>query len=415
MEENNDEKKEKQKLSWNSIKSVFQNSFRINKVTWKEHRSLFIFNLIAIILTSSLPFIQAKLNGSLIDLLINFTKTNILAINFGFILAGYIIINFVSLFARTTEEYVTYLFYKFLEETYSLMIIKKKGELDIATHEKPNFNNFANKIDEIGVWHIQNFSDRQFYIVQNLIKIAIASAIVFKIRWWLLIVIFVGNIPNILKEVKYGQRIWSIWDADSEIRRKFTEYRNYFTSITNLSEIKLHGSVNFFYNRIKDLLQQFQCKLKIEEKRKYFSSLFSDSFSQITISFVTIYFIYEVIHGNISIGNLTFLLISISNFHISFGELFMFVGRQYQDNLFINDFFKLLDTKPELDFKQDGKTNISKTPKIEYKNVWFKYPGTDEYILKNFSLTINSGEKIAIIGVNGAGKTTLIKLSYQVW
>jgi len=47
----------------------------------------------------------------------------------------------------------------------------------------------------------------------------------------------------------------------------------------------------------------------------------------------------------------------------------MFVGRQYQDNLFINDFFKLLDTKPELDFKQDGKTSISKTPCIEYKNV----------------------------------------------
>ncbi len=410
MEEDNDEKKERQKLNWNSIKSVFQNSIRINKVTWKEHCSLVIFNFIAIILTSSIPFIQARLNGSLIDLLINFTKTNILAINFGFILAGYILINFVSLFARSTEDYVTYLFYKFFEETYSLMIIKKKGELDIATHEKPNFNNFANKIDEIGVWHIQNFSDRQFYILQNLIRIIIASVIVFKIRWWLLIVIFVGNIPNILKEVKYGQRIWSIWDADSELRRKFTEYRNYFTSITNLSEIKLHGSVNFFYSRIKDLLTQFQRKLKIEEKRKYFSSLLSDSFSQITISFVTIYFIFEVIHGHISIGNLTFLLISISNFHVSFGELFMFVGRQYQDNLFINDFFKLLDTKSELDFKQDSKTEISKNPKIEYQNVWFKYPGTDNYILKNFSLTINSGEKIAIIGVNGAGKTTLIKL-----
>jgi len=87
----------------------------------------------------------------MIDLLINFTKTNILAVNFSLILAGYIIINFVSLFARTTEDYVGYLFYKFIEETYSLMIIKKKGELDIATHEKPNFNNFANKIDEIGV------------------------------------------------------------------------------------------------------------------------------------------------------------------------------------------------------------------------------------------------------------------------
>lgn len=49
---------------------------------------------------------------------------------------------------------------------------------------------------------------------------------------------------------------------------------------------------------------------------------------------------------------------------------------------------------------------------IELKNVSFKYPSADgeKYALKNISLKINKGEKIAIVGANGAGKTTLVKL-----
>ncbi len=49
---------------------------------------------------------------------------------------------------------------------------------------------------------------------------------------------------------------------------------------------------------------------------------------------------------------------------------------------------------------------------IVLKNVSFKYPSADEekYVLKNVSLTIKKGEKLAIVGANGAGKTTLVKL-----
>jgi len=49
-------------------------------------------------------------------------------------------------------------------------------------------------------------------------------------------------------------------------------------------------------------------------------------------------------------------------------------------------------------------------PVIEFKNVSFRYPNTKRYILKNFNLTIQTGDKIAFVGENGAGKTTLIKL-----
>lgn len=53
--------------------------------------------------------------------------------------------------------------------------------------------------------------------------------------------------------------------------------------------------------------------------------------------------------------------------------------------------------------------------KIEFKNVYFKYPGSDEYALKNFSMELNIGEKLAIVGMNGSGKTTMIKLLCRLY
>ena len=47
---------------------------------------------------------------------------------------------------------------------------------------------------------------------------------------------------------------------------------------------------------------------------------------------------------------------------------------------------------------------------IELKNVWFKYPDSDEFVLKNLNLTIKEGEKIAIVGRTGSGKTSLVQL-----
>jgi ABC-type multidrug transport system fused ATPase/permease subunit len=146
------------------------------------------------------------------------------------------------------------------------------------------------------------------------------------------------------------------------------------------------------------------------EKNKYRLGLFTDSISQIAMSFVSIYFIMEVVHGKLTIGNLTFLLASVANLHGAFSNFFNFLGKQYQDSLFVTDLFKLIDQKPSVNYKKEGIVLDEDTPKIEFKNVSFKYPNTDKIVLKNFNLTINPGEKIAIVGINGAGKTTMVKL-----
>jgi len=47
---------------------------------------------------------------------------------------------------------------------------------------------------------------------------------------------------------------------------------------------------------------------------------------------------------------------------------------------------------------------------IEFKDVWFKYPTSESYVLKGLSFKINALEKLAIVGTNGSGKTTIVKL-----
>ena len=63
-------------------------------------------------------------------------------------------------------------------------------------------------------------------------------------------------------------------------------------------------------------------------------------------------------------------------------------------------------------FRFEGGVPIPKADAYELKleNVTFRYPGTDKVIIRDMSLTLHPGEKIALVGLNGAGKTTFVKL-----
>lgn len=52
---------------------------------------------------------------------------------------------------------------------------------------------------------------------------------------------------------------------------------------------------------------------------------------------------------------------------------------------------------------------------IEFKNVSFKYPGTENYVLKNFNVKLEIGHHMAVVGQNGSGKTTFIKLLCRLY
>lgn len=70
---------------------------------------------------------------------------------------------------------------------------------------------------------------------------------------------------------------------------------------------------------------------------------------------------------------------------------------------------EVLETKESI---KDGEFNkvTKKTGAIEFKNVSFKYPDADEYVLENISFKANKGDTVAIIGSTGSGKSTIVNL-----
>lgn len=69
---------------------------------------------------------------------------------------------------------------------------------------------------------------------------------------------------------------------------------------------------------------------------------------------------------------------------------------------------EVLESQPEL---QDGTwRGVGNSGQIEFRNVSFSYPGSNQMILKNINLTIHPGENVAIMGATGCGKSTLIHL-----
>ena len=72
--------------------------------------------------------------------------------------------------------------------------------------------------------------------------------------------------------------------------------------------------------------------------------------------------------------------------------------------------FTLFFSLEEHDQTKKKKVENIQLETIEFRNVKFKYPNTDKYILNGFSYKFERGVSYALIGVNGAGKTTLMKL-----
>lgn len=71
---------------------------------------------------------------------------------------------------------------------------------------------------------------------------------------------------------------------------------------------------------------------------------------------------------------------------------------------------EVLDTKETIKNGTLKENKINETGTVEFKNVSFKYPDAEEYLLKNINFKVNKGETVAFIGSTGSGKSTLINL-----
>ena len=99
----------------------------------------------------------------------------------------------------------------------------------------------------------------------------------------------------------------------------------------------------------------------------------------------------------------------------TFFESFLLIRR---NAVLLEDFIKLSETlvhdRDEATFGEADKLKYDKF-EITFRDIWFKYPGAEDYVLKGISYTIRNGQRLSIVGRNGAGKTTFIKLLARLY
>ena len=121
-----------------------------------------------------------------------------------------------------------------------------------------------------------------------------------------------------------------------------------------------------------------------------------------------------VINGTISVGVIGefIMYVLLLTFPVSaIGWTASMIQRAATSQRRINEF---LHTAPSIQNEKNAKEIILKG-KIEFKNVDFIYPHTGIHAIKNFSLEINKGDKVAVIGKTGSGKSTIAQLMLRMY
>ncbi len=120
--------------------------------------------------------------------------------------------------------------------------------------------------------------------------------------------------------------------------------------------------------------------------------------------------------GAFGVGSVTQYIGALTAMSGGISELLSVYGDMYTNTEFLKTVFELLDMPIEDKHVSWTGCNLKDSNyKIEFKNVYFKYPNSSEWVLRNINYTIKEGEKIAIVGENGSGKTTFVKLLCRLY
>lgn len=401
--------KNTKKTPENKEKGVFigLNFYRILKLVWVYDKTYLIVEFLLTVLRSVLPFVLAWYSALFINKITSGDLTSIFDPTLISIVIVYLSLPFLMGLADVWYTYFFNKFYVFFAQYIHLMFIEKRHEIDVQTYENAEFNNLVVRVNE-NEEKILWFTDWFFYIVGKFVILASVAFILFNYRWWFLPILILSILPDLILQIKFGKIKYGIWDAKSEIKRKFNLLTFYFSDIASLTEIKIFKNKDYFKNIISNLLGSFNVELNNNENRRTKYKNLTTLIEVFVGAVIVFYLMNDVIDKTLAVGTFIFLLGRMSDTRDSISELFRGFSILSSDNKFITDVFKFLDTKKVV---KNGCLKLDKeTPEIEFSNVSFAYPDTKKNVLNNFNFKIKAGEKIAIVGVNGAGKTTLTKL-----
>lgn len=226
--------------------------------------------------------------------------------------------------------------------------------------------------------------------------------------------------PKIFVIFSVGSIIYIVWIIYFLRRRKELDYKRFskmsleqstvIELINGMQEIKMHNAEK--QKRWKWEFVQAQLfkvsiqSLTLEQTQGVGSSVINE-LKNIIITFTSAVLVIE---GDITLGMMLSIQYIIGQLNGPIGQMVGFI-RSYQDaKISVERLAEIHEKDNEENQERQLISKIESGKDIKIENIDFRYPGSDENVISNLSMSIPTNKITAIVGASGSGKTTLMKL-----
>ena len=382
---------------------VFSNFLFIIRYTYNINKlflGLKIAQITLNILSQFVPIIFIRLILNEISLNRNFKMTLVYISIFS-------LLTFLANVILTTLDY-------FSKNQLEITIRKMKNELgnvvmkmDYCSVEQPQIRDFVELAsDSINFSTV--YTQIEIIITTFFAAIGLISIIV-TVQPIILLFVAFSSIIRLLVDKK-NRKLWGKWRPKyAPLLRKLNYFFRIMKTVEFGKEIRINNLQKWIYQKTDEHTEEYLKKATKHNFEIQRNGIVASLANIIQESFVYLVLVYNVVFNGLTIGDFSMYITSINKFIDNVSSLINAVSTIMQVSLFVGDFRYCLDLSNQ---KNESKTILPNKELIliEFKNVSFKYPNSDKYVLKNISLKFKSNETYSIVGINGAGKTTLVKL-----
>lgn len=252
-------------------------------------------------------------------------------------------------------------------------------------------------------------------IVSKIVSIVSVFSMLYMVSWKLPLAIVGSMVPTLAAVIISKKMQYKVHQELVEERRKRDYLKSLFQNKGTVKELRIFKAFNFYiniWNKKDKMLYQEDIKVtKYENKMRVYAIMVAKFF----VCAVMVWLISLINTGEITVGSFVSLTSAIALLSSSFGIIASNIAQLYQNNKYIEAFYKIIDIIPDekkciSEEKRREEKKIGTFESLKFSNVSFCYPSSQKNNISDISFEIKRGDKVAIIGHNGSGKTTLVNL-----
>jgi len=260
-----------------------------------------------------------------------------------------------------------------------------------------------------------------FTVTLFALQVPIDSPYAWLSAWWMIPVILLIFMGPIVLTPYLNARGGEVWLADADAGKKANKFFVYYffrmpRNTDAGKDVRIYNQNRLIKKQIdKDPEWDWRDSVlsrTMKAEGRYVAAGVAVTF--LCNGLIFLYIALKAMAGAFGVGSIVLYVGALTQFGMGISAVMIALGQLRNNNAFMDNWFEFLDI-PNKMHKGSMKVDNSSVHEIEFRNVSFKYPGTEEYVLKNISLKFDMGKRLAIVGENGSGKTTLIKLLCRLY